>query len=111
MQPDDERLWATLAHLSAFLGFVGIPVIGPLVIFLIFGNRSQYVRHHAAEALNFNITMLGAAIVSGLLILVVIGLILLPIIALTWFILTIVATIAANRGEWYRYPLTIRLVN
>jgi hypothetical protein len=111
MQPDDERLWATLAHLSAFLGFVGIPVIGPLVIFLIFGNRSQYVRHHSAEALNFNITMLGAAIVSGLLILVVIGLILLPIIALTWFILTIVATIAANRGEWYRYPLTIRLVN
>jgi uncharacterized Tic20 family protein len=111
MQPDDERLWATLAHLSAFLGFVGIPVIGPLVIFLIFGNRSQYVRHHSAEALNFNITMLGAAIVSGLLILVVIGLILLPIIALTWFILTIVATTAANRGEWYRYPLTIRLVN
>ncbi|HEY8113041.1 MAG TPA: DUF4870 domain-containing protein [Actinomycetes bacterium] len=111
MQPDDERLWATLAHLSAFLGFVGIPVIGPLVIFLIFGNRSQYVRHHSAEALNFNITMLGAAIVSGLLILVVIGLVLLPIIALTWFILTIVATIAANRGEWYRYPLTIRLVN
>jgi uncharacterized Tic20 family protein len=111
MQPDDERLWATLAHLSAFLGFVGIPVIGPLVIFLIFGNRSQYVRHHSAEALNFNITMLGAAIVSGLLILVVIGLILLPIIALTWFILTIVATIAANHGEWYRYPLTIRLVN
>jgi uncharacterized Tic20 family protein len=110
MQPDDERLWATLAHLSAFLGFVGIPVIGPLVIFLIFGNRSQYVRHHSAEALNFNITMLGATIVSGLLILVVIGLILLPIIALTWFILTIVATIAANRGEWYRYPLTIRLV-
>jgi uncharacterized Tic20 family protein len=111
MQPDDERLWATLAHLSAFLGFVGIPVIGPLVIFLIFGNRSQYVRHHSAEALNFNITMLGAAIVSGLLILVVIGLVLLPIIALIWFILTIVATIAANRGEWYRYPLTIRLVN
>jgi uncharacterized Tic20 family protein len=111
MQPDDERLWATLAHLSAFLGFVGIPVIGPLVIFLIFGNRSQYVRHHSAEALNFNITMLGAAIVSGLLILVVIGLILLPIIALTWFILTIVATTAANRGEWYCYPLTIRLVN
>ena len=110
MRPDDERLWATLAHLSAFLGFVGIPVIGPLVIFLIFGNRSQYVRHHSAEALNFNITMLGAIIVSGLLILVLIGLILLPIIALTWFILTIVATIAANRGEWYRYPLTIRLV-
>jgi uncharacterized Tic20 family protein len=110
MHPDDERLWATLSHLSAFLGFIGIPVIGPLVIFLIFGNRSQYVRHHSAEALNFNITMLAAVLVSGLLILVLIGFILLPVIALTWFILTIVATVAANRGEWYRYPFTIRLV-
>ena len=111
MRPDDERLWATLAHLSAFLGFVGIPVIGPLVIFLIFGNRSRYVRHHSAEALNFNITMLVAALISGLLILVLIGFILLPIIACAWFILTIVATVAANRGEWYRYPFTVRLVN
>ena len=110
MRPDDERLWATLSHVSAFLGFLGIPVIGPLVIFLIFGNRSQYVRHHSVEALNFNITMLIAALVSGLLILVLIGLILLPIIGLIWFILTIVAAIAANRGEWYRYPLTIRMV-
>ena len=111
MRPDDERLWATLAHLSAFLGFVGLPVIGPLVIFLIFGNRSRYVRHHSAEALNFNITMLVAVLISGLLILVLIGFILLPIIACAWFILTIVATIAANRGEWYRYPFTVRLVN
>jgi uncharacterized protein len=110
MQPDDERLWATLSHLSAFLGFIGIPIIGPLVIFLIFGNRSQYVRHHSAEALNFNITMFAALLISGLLILVLIGFILLPVIAVAWFILTIVATVAANRGEWYRYPFTIRLV-
>ena len=96
--------------MSAFLGFIGIPVIGPLVIFLIFGNRSQYVRHHSTEALNFNITMLAATLVSGLLILVLIGFILLPVIAVAWFILTIVATVAANRGEWYRYPFTIRLV-
>lgn len=110
MRPDDERLWATLAHLSAFLGFVGIPVIGPLVVLLIFGNRSQYVRHHSVEALNFNITMFIAGLISGLLILVLIGFVLLPIIAIVWVVLTIVATIAANHGEWYRYPLTLRLV-
>jgi uncharacterized protein len=110
MQPDDERLWATLAHLSAYLGFVGVPVIGPLVVFLIFGNRSQFVRHHSADALNFNITMFIAAVVSALLIFVVVGLALLPIVALSWFILTIVAAVAANRGELYRYPLTLRFV-
>jgi uncharacterized Tic20 family protein len=110
MRPDDERLWAILAHLAAFLGFIGIPVIGPLVVFLIFGGRSQYVRHHSAEALNFNITMFVAGVISAALIIVVIGFVLLPIVGLTWFILTIVAAVAANRGEWYRYPLTVRLV-
>jgi uncharacterized Tic20 family protein len=110
MRPDEERLWATLAHLSAFLAFVGIPVIGPLVVLLIFGNRSQYVRHHAVEALNFNITMFIAGLISAILILVLIGFVLLFIIALGWIVLTIVATVAANRGDWYRYPLTLRLV-
>jgi uncharacterized protein len=110
MRPDDERLWATLAHLSAYLGFVGIPVIGPLVVFLVFGNRSRYVRHHSTEALNFNITMFLALLVAGLLVFIVVGFALLPVIGVAWFVLTIVAAVAANRGDWYRYPLTLRLV-
>ena len=68
------------------------------------------------EGLNFNITMAILAVVAlllgiltlgiGLLIIVPVGL----VIAVMWFIWTIQATSAASRGETYRYPLSIRLI-
>ena len=102
----DDRTMATLAHaLAIFSGFVG-----PLIIMLVKGDQSTYVKHHAVEALNFTITVTIAAFVSSLLILVLIGLLLLPIVLLGAVVLQIMAALAANRGEWYRYPLTLRLV-
>lgn len=88
----------------------GIPVIGPLVVFLVFGHRSAFVLHHGAESLNFNITMLIALIASFILVFVLIGFLLLPIVGLLWLVLTILAAVAGSRGEWYRYPLTVRFV-
>lgn len=112
LNPSDERLWATLAHLAgiagALLGF--LTPLGPLVVYLIFKDRSAFVRDQAAEALNFQITVFIAVWISGLLIFVGIGLVLLPIVALGALILMILAAVAANHGEVYRYPLTWRLV-
>ncbi len=68
------------------------------------------MRHHAVEALNFSLTVLIAYIVSGVLIIVVIGIFLLPVIAIGALMLHIMASMAANRGEWYRYPVNIRFV-
>ena len=59
MRADEERNWAILAHLSALLAaLVALAFLGPLVVLLIFGNRSRYVRNHAVEALNFQVTAL-----------------------------------------------------
>ena len=75
------------------------------------GQKSAYVRRQAVEALNFQITTYIAAIVSFLLVFVfLIGLVLLPIVGIGWLVLTIMASIAANRGEDYRYPVNLRLV-
>jgi uncharacterized Tic20 family protein len=74
-------------------------------------DRGRFVRSQALEALNFQITVLIAVVVSSVLILVLIGLVLLPIIGVAAFVLMILAAIAANRGEEYRYPLTLRLVS
>ncbi len=72
----DERSMATLAQvLAIFTGF-----LGPLVILLMARPDQPFVKHHAAEALNFQITVTIAAIVSGILILVLVGLILLPVV-------------------------------
>jgi len=102
-QPDTGL--AVLTHILAiFTGF-----IGPLIVYLVKDN-DPFVRHHAAEALNFSIATTIAYIVSGVLIIVLIGLILLPIVWIGALVFQIQAAIAANRGEWYRYPLSIRLV-
>lgn len=106
----EARNWATLSHLSAFVMFLGIPaLVGPLVAWLI-KRDDPYVEHHAKEALNFNISFFIYGVVAGALILALVGLLLLPIVLVTWFVLAIRASIKASAGEYYRYPMTLRLV-
>ena len=107
----DEKNWAVLSHLSAFVMFLGIPaLVGPLVIWLL-KRDLPYVDDQGKEALNFNISFLIYGIVSAFLVILLIGLVLLPIVFVTWFVLVIVASVKAAAGEHYRYPLTMRFVN
>jgi uncharacterized Tic20 family protein len=107
-QPQGEdTIWAVLAHLS----FFAFGLIAPLVIYLVKKVESPFTRHHAAEALNFHITLTIAAIVSAILIIVLIGILLLIAVFITGAVLAIVAAIAAGRRELYRYPFTIRFVH
>ena len=100
----------TLSHLSAFIMFLGIPsLFGPLAIWL-FNRDNPHVEYHAREALNFNISMGLYAIVSGFLILLIVGIFLLRIVLISWFALTILAAVKAANGEYYQYPFTIRFV-
>lgn len=100
-----------LAHLSALVAaFVALSFLGPLIVMLTQGQKSPFVRAHAVEALNFQITTYIAAFVSAVLLLVLIGFILLPLVGLGWLIFTIVAGVKANNGESYRYPINLRLV-
>lgn len=112
LSPQDERTWGMLAHLSALVcAIIALAFIGPLVIMLTQGQKSAFVRRQAVEALNFQITTYIAAFVSVLLVFVfLIGLVLLPIVGIGWLVLTIMASLAANRGEDYRYPVNLRLV-
>lgn len=106
MSPSDERMWALLAHLGPFvLGF-----LAPLIVMLVKGNESPFVRHHSVEALNFQISITIGMLASLLLMIVLIGFITAGIIAIGALVYMIVAAIAANNGQWYRYPFTIRLV-
>ncbi len=102
-----EKGMATLAQaLPIVIGFWG-----PLIIYLISKPEQRFTRHHAAEALNFSITLTIALIVSGLSMLLLIGFVLFPIVLIAGFVFHIIAALAANRGEWYRYPINLRLVS
>lgn len=106
----ESRNLGVLAHLSAFVTFVGIPsLLGPLALWLI-KRDDPYVEAQAKEALNFNLSFTIYGIVAGLSIILLVGLIALPAVVVTWFVLVIVAAIRAGNGESYRYPLTIRFL-
>lgn len=106
MSQSDEKTWALLSHVGAiFFGF-----LAPLVIFLVFGKRGPFVRHHAVEALNFQLTLLIGYVVSTILIVILIGIVGFIVLGIASLVLSIMAAIAANNGQWYKYPFTIRMV-
>jgi uncharacterized Tic20 family protein len=112
--PQAERQWAMFAHLSAFSGFIGFPfghILGPLIMYLIKKDEMPFGGAQAKEALNFNISLTLYAIVSGILVLVFVGIIFLLALFIISIIFTIIAAVKANEGEFYRYPLTIRFVS
>src|SRR3990170_4043150 len=111
LSQQDERTWGMLAHISAILAaIVGLSFLGPLIVLLVQGPKSQFVRRQSIEALNFQITTYIAAIISIILIFVLIGIILIAVVIIGWLVLSILAGVAANRGEDYRSPLTLRLI-
>jgi uncharacterized Tic20 family protein len=116
LSQSDERLWATLVHVGGII----IGFISPLIGYLVLKDRSTFAREHTATALNFQITLAIAHLanfVLGLILTVITfgiwGLVQL-LITLALFVVNIVfsvlAAIAANKGEPYRYPLAITFV-
>jgi uncharacterized protein len=112
LSPDQERLWGMLAHLLSFVAaYLALGFVAPLVVLLVFGPRSAYVRAHAVESLNFNLSWLLYAIVAGILLIVGIGLLILIALGIAYVVLVIMASVRASNGQFFRYPLTIRFVS
>ncbi|TBN56964.1 DUF4870 domain-containing protein [Glaciihabitans arcticus] len=106
MSPADERLWATLVHVGALL-FGGWPA---LIGYLVLKDRGPFVNAHTKTALNFQITMLLASLVGCVLMLVIIGFFVVIAVGIVIIVFSIIAAIAANKGEFYTYPLTIEFI-
>lgn len=102
----DQRLWATLAHIGGVL----FSVIAPLIVWLVHKGRGAFVEEQAKEALNFQILILIAYFVSGILSVIGIGLLIMPVVWIVALVFGIMAAVAANRGEAYRYPFNWRIV-
>ena len=120
LSPQDSRNWALAAHLTAGAGALvgGLPAfVGPLVIWMMRREDDSFSTQHALEALNFNITVLGIVIIGFILGIGTIGVgflitgPLMLVAGVLWLIWTIQASMAASRGEPYRYPMSIRLVS
>ena len=113
MGEDEERKWAMFAHIGTFSSMF-IPLgnfIAPIVIWQLKKDESEFVVDQAKEALNFQITVLIYALLSFLLVFIFIGFFLLFGLVIFSLVVVIVAGVKANDGEYYRYPMCIRLIS
>ena len=108
----NARTFAMLCHLSSFAGlFVPLGNIwGPLVFWLIKKDEMPEVDMHGKESLNFQISMSIYIFVSVILVLLLIGIPMLIGLTIFWIVAVIIASVRANNGELYRYPLSIRFL-
>ncbi len=107
LSPSDEKLWATLIH----IGGIFFSFIPALIGYLILKDRGPFVREHTATALNFQITMAIAYVISYVLWLAVIGIFLTIAISVVVIVFSIIAAVKANQGQPYTYPLSIKFVS
>lgn len=101
----DENTWGILSHISIpFFTF-----IGPLVGYLLYKDRSQYLEALTTEALNFSILFTIAQVVGAITSVITFGLINLAV-GIAALVLCIMATMAASRHELYKYPVNVRFI-
>lgn len=121
LTPSEERSWAMLAHLSILLNLVTglLGLVGALVIYLVYQNRSRYVAYHALQSLIFQlIVWLGGGIltgvawaITGVLSAVLVGLLCIPfslaisIIPLAGVVYGVIGGIQCSQGQDFRYSL------
>jgi uncharacterized Tic20 family protein len=108
----EERQWAMFCHLSAILTTytLGMGFLGPLIVWVIKKDQSKYVDYHGKQALNFQLTVMIAELISIPLVCVVVGIFTLIGLAVFSLVMSIIAGVKANNGERYQYPLTIRFL-
>lgn len=103
----DDKNIAVLTHLlSIMFGF-----IPGLIIWIIFKDKNEYATGQGRESLNFQLTMIILYFIAGITSWVLIGLVLFPMLMLLNLILCISAAIHCSNGEFYRYPISLRLLS
>ncbi|HOF42096.1 MAG TPA: DUF4870 domain-containing protein [Candidatus Hydrogenedentes bacterium] len=109
----DERMWGMACHLSGAAILTCIPfanVLGPFVIWMLKREDYAFVDKEGKEAVNFQLTMFIAMAIGYVLSLLGIGLLILLAVAVVDLIFVLIASMKANEGESYRYPLTFRFI-
>ena len=104
---EEEKQWGMLAHLLGLAGYlVGLgQYIAPLVVYFLYKDKSKFVAFHALQSLFFQLAVLVALSISGMLCFVLIGFILLPVVGLGALIYVIFAALKTYNGELFEYWL------
>lgn len=105
-----ERTYAMCSHLLLLAGHI-IPVAPSLILWLVKRDQSSFVDDHGKEAVNFQISIVIYMIAGGVLIAACfVGFVVIAAAYVLAIVGMILASVAAHRGQYFRYPMTIRLI-
>ncbi len=108
-----DKTFGMLCHLLGLAGLVFWlfgNILGPLIMWLVKKDTSEFVDDQGKESLNFQISITIYSVAAGILSLILIGVPLLFAIAIFDIVMIIIAAVQANNGVGYRYPLCIRFI-
>ena len=104
---ENARIMALAAHLSAFV----LPMAGPLIIWILQQEEADpFVVDQCKEALNFQLVITIAMVVSSFATVLLIGCLVLPLVIIAAMVFPILGAVDAYQGRTYRYPYTMRLI-
>ncbi len=102
-------MWMHLSQLLNLFTAVG-GLVAPLVIWQIKKDEIINMDEQGKEVVNFQISIVLYAVISAILIIVLIGFLLLPAVALINIIFPLINGLKARDGKPVHYPLTIRFI-
>ena len=110
--PSANRTVAVGMHISRLvlwlLGFGPFALLAPLILWLARKGESPFEDDHGREILNFGLSFLLWHVLTAM---TVIGLILWPVLWVIAIVNTVRGAIAAGKGEYFRYPMTLRFLS
>jgi uncharacterized protein len=115
VSPSEERTMGMLAHAIPVVAMVvsagTLGFVASLILYLIYKDRGPFVRENAANSLNIQITTGIVLLISIPLMLVLVGFLTWGIALVVAFVLHLIGALKANRGEWWRPPMTLHIVH
>lgn len=106
MVSQEEKLLAAGIYITSFF----TTIIGPLIIWFIKKDDSEFINAHGKAYFNFIISYFIYSIIFGILVIVLIGIVLLWLLGIVVFVFTIIGAVKAFQGERYKIPFTFEWI-
>lgn len=101
----EEKTFLLLMHLAQFTG-----LLLPIIMWATNREKNQQVDEHGKEILNWIISLFIYCVAGGILSIIGVGFLILIAAGILAFVFPIIGAVKASNGEFWKYPLTLRLV-
>ena len=114
ISPQEEKNWGVISHVVPAVALVlsagTLGFVASLLIYLFYKDKGPFVRQQAANSLNLQIATLIGLVVSGVLMLALIGFVLYPLVIVWAVVLHVIGALKSRDGEWWTPPLVPRFI-